>query len=146
MGGSKAFFRIIWKRIKCVFSTRCHSRGHFVGEKFSWIKRVFSCTSVTWLHRPTGSKVIPPCTIYVKFYTFSDLSFKPTIANLSFLTSYYWRIWIIKSITIWPNSAVGLVSVVEFAEPCINDTVSFKTSRSSKTQATWTGRQQVCPF
>ena len=47
-----------------------------------WIKSVFSCISVTWLHRPTGSNVGPPCNynyiddnsslyLYVKTNTFS---------------------------------------------------------------------------
>jgi len=40
-----------------VFSTR----RHFFEVKLGWIKSVFSCISVTWLHQPTGLNVGPPC-------------------------------------------------------------------------------------
>ena len=58
-------------RIKYVFSTR----RHFFEEKLGWIKSVFSCISVTWLHRPTGSNVGPPCILTATIG--SQFSFNP---------------------------------------------------------------------
>ena len=47
----------------CSHVALLHDKTLLIQLNFSpkkW-RRVFSCISITWLHRPTGSKVIPPC-------------------------------------------------------------------------------------